>query len=145
LREKRTDFSGILGLLWRRGEELVENGDRPLLEELENLPYPDYESFGIERYPCASAKALPFITQRGCPYKCNFCSVPVSMGKSFRARSPESTVAELEYWYAKGWRHFQFNDDVFNFEPKRALAIAKLIVERKLEITWELYNGMRVN
>jgi radical SAM superfamily enzyme YgiQ (UPF0313 family) len=145
LREKRTDFSGIKGLLWRRGEELVENEDRPLMQDLESLPYPDYESFGIERYPCAGAKSLPFITQRGCPYKCNFCSVPVSMGGTFRARSPENTVAELEYWHAKGWRHFQFNDDVFNFDPKRALAIAKLITEKNLGLTWELYNGMRVN
>jgi anaerobic magnesium-protoporphyrin IX monomethyl ester cyclase len=145
LREGRKDFSGVLGLLWRKDGEPVENADRPLMDDINDLPYPDYAAFGIERYPCYGVRSLPFISQRGCPYKCNFCSVPVSMGSSFRARTPENTVAELEHWVAQGWRHFQFNDDVFNFDPKRALAIAKLIAEKNMGITWELYNGMRVN
>jgi radical SAM superfamily enzyme YgiQ (UPF0313 family) len=51
----------------------------------------------------------------------------------------------MEYWYAKGWRHFQINDDVFNLHPERVIQICKLIVEKGLDITWELYNGMRVN
>lgn len=67
------------------------------------------------------------------------------MGSSFRARTPEKTVAEMEYWHAKGWRHFQINDDVFNLVPARVIEICKLIVSKKLDITWELYNGMRVN
>ncbi len=139
------DLAQVQGLMWRRGADLVENADRPLIEDIDTLPYPDYESFGLERYPCAKSKALPFITQRGCVYKCNFCSVPVSMGSSFRARTPEKTVAELEHWHAKGWRHFQINDDVFNLHPPRVIEICRLIVERKLDLTWELYNGMRVN
>ncbi len=145
LQSPQPDFSKVRGLLWRKGSENIENPDRPMIENIDELPYPDYDSFGIERYPCAQAKAIPFITQRGCPYKCNFCSVPVSMGGGFRARTPENTVKEMEYWYAKGWRHFQINDDVFNLHPERVIQICKLIVEKNLDITWELYNGMRVN
>jgi radical SAM superfamily enzyme YgiQ (UPF0313 family) len=139
------DFSKVDGLLWRNGTEGVENKDRALIENIDELPYPDYESFGIERFPCWQVRSVPLITQRGCPYKCNFCSVPVSMGGKFRARSPENTVKEMEYWNAKGFKHFQINDDVFNLHPDRVIAICKLIVEKKLDITWELYNGMRVN
>ncbi|HEY5040002.1 MAG TPA: radical SAM protein, partial [bacterium] len=145
LKSPKPDFSQVKGLLWRNGSEGVQNPDRPLIDNIDDLPYPDYESFGIERYPCYQAKAIPFITQRGCPYKCNFCSVPVSMGSGFRARTPENTVKEMEYWYAKGWRHFQINDDVFNLHPERVIEICKLIVQKNLDITWELYNGMRVN
>jgi anaerobic magnesium-protoporphyrin IX monomethyl ester cyclase len=139
------DLSGILGIMWRKGDELVENPDRPPIQDLDSLPFPDYESFHIEKYPCWQVRAVPLITQRGCPYRCNFCSVPVTMGGLFRGRSPENTVAEMEYWYAKGFRHFQINDDVFNLKPERVVDICKLIVEKKLDLTWELYNGMRVN
>ncbi len=145
LKSPKPDFSQVKGLLWRKGSENIENPDRALIANIDDLPYPDYDSFGIERFPCYQAKSIPFITQRGCPYKCNFCSVPVSMGSGFRARTPENTVAEMEHWYNKGWRHFQINDDVFNLHPERVIAICKLIVEKKLEVTWELYNGMRVN
>jgi len=139
------DFSSVLGLLWRDGAELRENGDRPLLDDLDALPYPDYESFHIERYPCWQQRSIPLITQRGCPYKCNFCSVPVTMGGTFRSRSPENVVKEIEHWHAQGFRHFQVNDDVFNLQPARVIEICRLIIERNLGITWELYNGMRVN
>ncbi len=145
LRRGDKDFAWVQGLLWRNGGDVVENPDRPVIANLEELPYPDYESFQLERYPCFDVKALPFLTQRGCPYKCNFCSVPVSMGSEFRVRSPQDVVKELKHWNDKGWKHFQFNDDVFNFEPKRALEVAQAIVESGLQISWELYNGMRVN
>ncbi len=139
------DFGSVLGLMWRDQGEPRENADRPLLQNLDELPLPDYDAFGIERYPCWTQKSIPLITQRGCPYKCNFCSVPVSMGGSFRARTPGNVLAEIEHWHARGFRHFQVNDDVFNLHPPRVLEICRLIIDRKLDITWELYNGMRVN
>jgi anaerobic magnesium-protoporphyrin IX monomethyl ester cyclase len=145
LKSPKPDFAKVRGLLWRDGSQGVENEGRPLIDDIDSLPYPDYESFGIERYPCWQARSIPFITQRGCPYKCNFCSVPVSMGGGFRSRTPENTVKEMEYWHAKGFRHFQINDDVFNLHPERVVEICKLIVAKNLGITWELYNGMRVN
>lgn len=145
LGKSNPDFSGINGLIWRNQKEIVENRERETIQDLDVLPYPDYESFGLEKYPCFRHKALPMITQRGCPYKCNFCSVPLSMGSPFRARTPENVVQELEYWYEKGWRHFPVNDDVFNIRRGRVMEICKLIVDRGLKITWELYNGIRVN
>jgi len=145
LKNPRPDFASVKGLLWRDGEQLVENIDRPLIEDVDSLPYPDYESFGIERYPCWQQKAIPLITERGCPYKCNFCSVPVSMGNSFRSRTPQNVIDEIMYWHGKGFRHFQVNDDVFNLHPPRVMAICNLLVEKNLGITWELYNGIRVN
>ena len=140
-----SDFGAIDGLIWRRGSEVVENRNREMIEDLDDLPYPDYESFGIERYPCFESKTVPLITQRGCPYQCNFCSVPVSMGQLFRYRSPDGVIAEIQYWYDKGYRHLSINDDVFNIRRDRVIDICKLIKDRGLKITWELYNGIRVN
>src|SRR5208283_2384723 len=63
----------------------------------------------------------------------------------FRCRDAKSTVDEFEYWHKKGWRHFQVNDDVFNIRRQRVVDICRLIQERGLKFTWELYNGIRVN
>ena len=145
LKQPSPDFSKIKGLLWRRGDEIVENIDREQIQDLDSLPYPDYEAFKLDKYPCFDVKALPMITQRGCPYHCNFCSGPVSMGHQFRWRDPKAVVDELEHWYKKGWRHFQVNDDVFNLRRQRVMDICQMIQERGLKITWELYNGIRVN
>ena len=147
LERPRPDYRDVAGLFWKDGDRIVENPDRTLISDLDSLPYPDYEAYPLELYPCGrgNVKSLPLITQRGCPYQCTFCSVPVSMGKLFRARTPENVIAEIEHWYAKGIRHFQINDDVYNIDRKRVNRISDMLIERKLGITYELYNGIRAN
>jgi len=137
-----SDFSMIRGLVWRRGEEIVENAPQFPIQDLDSLPYPDFESFDLARYPCLKRTSLPFLTERGCPYPCAFCSMRKT---GFRARIPENVVAELEYWVNRGFRHFDINDDVFNFDRQRAMAICDLIIQRKLDIRYELYNGIRAD
>lgn len=115
------DFSKIKGLIWRNKDgDIVENADRPLIEDLDSLPLPDYEIFGIERYTCYQQKNLPVITSRGCPFGCNYCSVRLSMGQKFRARSAENVFEEIKHFYNRGWRNFEFNDDCFTLKQERA-------------------------
>ncbi len=140
------DYGKIEGLIWRDGERVVENPDRPYITDLDALPFPDYEAFDLDRYiDTVAEKRLPLITSRGCPYGCNFCSVRLSMGRRFRARSPENTVDEIAYWHDKGWRSFDINDDCFNLDLQRALKICDLIMERGLKISYQLYNGIRAD
>ena len=67
------------------------------------------------------------------------------MGSRFRARSPENVVDEIEYWHERGWRRFDFNDDTFTLDMNRAARICELILERGLDIRFQLYNGIRAN
>lgn len=139
------DFGEIKGLIWRRGNEVVENADRPFIRDLDSLPFPAYEDFELEKYACCIEKRLPIITSRGCPYRCIFCSVRLSMGNMFRARSPENVIDEMKYWYSMGWKSFDINDDCFPVNMKRAKKICDLIVREDLKITYKLYNGIRVD
>lgn len=145
LRKSNPCFENIEGLIWSQNSQIMENKQRPYLQELDNLPFPAYDDFEIERYICHDDRRLPIITSRGCPYQCNYCSVRLSMGNSFRARSPENVVDELEYWCKKGWNKFDFNDDTFTLDMDRAASICELIKERKLDIRFYLYNGIRAN
>lgn len=141
----RSDFSGISGLIWRKGREITENPDRPLNKELDALPFPDYDVFGIERYDCYKHRTLPLITSRGCPFGCNYCSVALSMGRGFRARSAQNVVDEIEFFVRKGWTGFDINDDCFTLDQERAGKICDLVIERGLKIRFQLFNGIRAD
>lgn len=83
------DFPG----LWVRGRTPMPA--RPLLG-LDELPFPDYRDFPWQRYP---NRIVPIVTGRGCGWGvCSFCSdVTSTAGRSFRSRSAESVLDELEF------------------------------------------------
>ncbi|HPT65912.1 MAG TPA: radical SAM protein [Candidatus Woesebacteria bacterium] len=143
--KKNPDFSKVPNLIWKNKNKVIINSPAPLIRDLDQLAFPDYESFNLSAYPCFREKIIPIITSRGCPYGCNYCSVRLSMGQSFRPRSPQNVIDEITYWYKKGFTNFDFNDDCFTLDVNRAEAICDLIIKNKLHIKFQLYNGIRVN
>lgn len=136
-------LDNILGIAFKKGDECVVTPERPFLKNLDELPMPAYDLFELKEY---MDKKLPMVTSRGCPHRCIFCSIFLTMGREFRTRSPEHVVDEIEHWYKKyGYRRFAFNDDVFNFDMNRVKKICDLIIERGLKVEWELRNGIRVD
>lgn len=143
--QKKPDYSKVTNLIWKDKNKTIINKPGSLIFKLDHLPFPDYESFKIKEYPCYNEKIIPIITSRGCPYGCNYCSVKLSMGQCFRPRSPQNVVEELKYWHKKGYSSFDINDDCFTLDTNRAQKICDLIVKNKLNIKFQLYNGIRVN
>ncbi|MEK6808729.1 MAG: radical SAM protein [Nanoarchaeota archaeon] len=135
-------LSTIKGVIWRDGKNIVENQDNPFIRALDEMPFPAFELFELNKY---MDKKLPIITSRSCPYRCTFCSINLTMGFGFRPRTAESVVDELEHWYKIGYKYFGFNDDNFTLIPSRAEKICDLIVERGIKIKWELRNGIRID
>lgn len=139
-------FDSIRGLIWLTAEgAVIDNPNRDLIKDLDTLPFPDYLSFGLQRYVCHKQRMLPLITSRGCPFGCNYCSVRLSMGQGFRARSAENVVREIKHLYDSGFRSFDINDDCFTLDKQRAEKICDLIISSKLDIRFQLYNGIRVD
>ena len=133
----------IKGVIWRDEEKIVENPDRELIKNLDNIPFPAFQFYELEKY---IDKKFPIVTSRGCPYGCTYCSIRLTMGRGFRARSPENVVGELEHWNKTlGYDYFGFNDDCFSLDIERAKKICDLIIERGLKIKWEIRNGIRVD
>ena len=145
VRRKNPKFSKIKGLIWKKGNKIIENADREPIKNLDELPFPKYECFDLTKYVSYYEKKIPIITSRGCPYNCIFCSVRLTHGRLFRAKSPKKVVDEIEYWYKKGYRTFLINDDCFNFDIKRAMKICDLIIKRGIKISYQLYNGLRAD
>lgn len=141
----KEDYEKIDGLIWRNGDQIIENKERKYIEDFDSVPFPAYEIFELDKYTFTKERRLPIITSRGCPYRCVFCSVRLCMGNGFRARSPENVINEIDQWYSQGWRQFDIQDDCFNFDMDRAKKILDLIIGRGYDIKILLGNGIRVD
>lgn len=136
-------LSDINGIIFKDSSgKVVVNPSRERIHNLDTIPFPDFSLSNMERY---SERKIPLTTSRDCPYNCTYCNVKLVMGKGFRKRSPENVVAEIEEWYTKGYRLFGINDDTFTSDMKRARRVCELIIEKKLDISWELRTGIRVD
>lgn len=96
----RGTVEGVIGLSRLEGDEIVHEADRPMIEDMDSLPFPAWHHIDIEDYHDAG-KLFPFITLiggRGCPAKCTFCQLPqVMYGHRYRTRSPERILDEIEH------------------------------------------------
>ncbi len=146
----------ILGLSWRDATgKVMHNLDRPLRSDLDNIPLPAYHLFKIDRYtnlqPLTDgldphARAYTIVTSRGCPYKCTYCSKPIT-GDTWRARTVENVINE--------WRmlvrdfhatEIGVTDDIWNLDLKRAKELCRALIAEGLNtVPWVTVHGMKVN
>ena len=135
----------VSGIVFFKDGEVKRTASRPLIENLDNLPFPAWEFLDIKKYFDAG-RLYPFIEiigGRGCPYRCTFCQWPELMfGHRYRFRSPENIVNEIEYDLSlfPALRHgeFFFEDDTFTVNKERAFQICEEIARRGLKITWSI-------
>ncbi len=131
----------IKGLIFRRDGEIIYTGARPWLMNVDDLPWPRYHKFEIDRY--ISTKII--YTSRGCPYSCTFCPNRI-VSPTFRARSSGNVVDEIEYWYTRGKRQFNFDDDNFNIVRDRVFEICDEIERRGMkDLFIHCSNGIRAD
>lgn len=127
--------------------EQVKEGIKPnriieadVIENLDELPFPDYDYFcNMSKYT-RRIDNLPVIcldSSRGCNFCCRFCNSTVNKRGYWRARSAESVIEEVRWHYDHGWRAFRFNDDNFLVDEKRALKICQLL--KPLNIKWRIF------
>ncbi len=135
----------VAGLVWRDAGKILRNVARPLLENLDQYPYPDRTSLPID-YVESLPLDVPAVlsldkfctiqTSRGCPYHCIYCDIPnISQGK-WRSRSAEHVLGEMEQLNALGYRSIYFTDDHFLINSRRINDICQGMIDRKLKFNW---------
>ncbi|NLX14308.1 MAG: radical SAM protein, partial [Phycisphaerales bacterium] len=120
-----------------RGEIAVHE-DRPLLENLDDLPIPKQHLLPLDRYrmPFIGKRYVWLLTNRGCPYRCTYCFEGVIWGKSVRYRSAESIIQEIEYLARHDVHKVVFLADLFTFDRQGVLRLCDLILAKGLKLKW---------
>ncbi|MEK7721266.1 MAG: radical SAM protein, partial [Elusimicrobiota bacterium] len=127
------DLGGVRGIAYRRDGVAVITPQRPLIEELDSIPFPKHELF-IKSEPLRGMGCI--LTSRGCPYRCSFCCLHIISRRRFRTRSVKNVVDEIAYITENFPRIkvLQLADDTFTLNQPRAIEICREIIRRGIKM-----------
>ncbi len=131
-------MSGIKGLCWRNGDEIVVNLHRPFIADLDDMPIPMHELLPLQKYRMPLIKG-PFtfiVTSRGCPAGCTYCIKHVSYQFGTRLRSPELLVEEMWQLKKLGIHNIHMYADLFTVNRDQVVNLCKLMIEEDIQIRW---------
>lgn len=130
-------WEDVAGLSFKNNGQVIHNSARPLIAQLDDLPFPARHClYDVENYaPQALAKLF---ASRGCPYQCNYCGTQNIWTFEVRHHSEERIVEEIKQVKQEfGATYFTFFDDVFGLDRKRAVQLCKKMSRAKLGISWD--------
>jgi anaerobic magnesium-protoporphyrin IX monomethyl ester cyclase len=133
---------GVTFLRRSRGE-VVQGPSRPVLRDLDTLPFPARDLVDMEAYRQAWKSAhgffsLNLVSSRGCPYRCNWCARPI-YGDSFHVRSAESVAEEMkDLQRIYGAEHLWFADDIFGLKQRWTVELAEAVERRAASLPFKV-------
>jgi radical SAM superfamily enzyme YgiQ (UPF0313 family) len=96
------DISAINNLWVRRNGDINKNPTRPMLEDIDVLPFPDYDIYDKNILYSVAVNTGPVMLSRGCPYMCTYCCNH-AMKQAYpnkkhyaRYRSPRNSIGYLK-------------------------------------------------
>ncbi len=139
---KGTPVEDLPGVSFRKNGHIVNNPERPPIENLDELPWVTKvykRDLDVRRYnvPFLLNPYISLYTSRGCPAMCTFCLWPQThSGHRWRLRSTDDIAREVAYAkeafpYVK---EIFFDDDTFNYQKARTIELCKKL--QPLNFTW---------
>lgn len=135
------ELARIRGIIFRRDGQAIFTGARPMIENLDPIPFPAKHLIPMDKYDFLwpvdgrLLRTTNIITSRGCPFNCNFCATPFTWGRHTRGYSPPRVVEEIRWNRDRfGAEVLWFFDDTFNYNVTRTEELCRLIVSEKLGI-----------
>jgi hopanoid biosynthesis associated radical SAM protein HpnJ len=137
-----TPVDDLPGVSFRKNGHIVNNPERPPIENLDELPWVTKvykRDLDVKRYnvPFLLNPFISLYTSRGCPAMCTFCLWPQThSGHRWRLRSTDDIAREVAYAkeafpYVK---EIFFDDDTFNYQKARTVELCKKL--KPLNFTW---------
>ncbi|MDO8672187.1 MAG: radical SAM protein [Dehalococcoidia bacterium] len=120
------DSYDIPSLWLKRGDEIVRNPVGPVVENLDDLPIPDFSLFDFAKLMSSQTYTALVSFTRGCPYNCTYCcnheihSIYPNRKAWLRSRSPGNVVdyiRKLRQFYPEG-RYLRVMDDIFHWREE---------------------------
>ncbi len=124
-----SDLYRIQSLAYLDNSEMVKTPPRPVIRDLDALPFPAWDLVNREKYRRMWIErhgyfSMNLVTTRGCPFHCNWCAKPI-WGQKYSVRSPQNVVAEMA-WLKANFQpdHIWFMDDIMGIQDKWLEAFA---------------------
>lgn len=129
-----SEMKDIKGIIYRANDDIVINPPEDLIQNISQLPFPDFEAFGVSRI-----NEYPILTSRGCPYSCIFCFSHI--GRTWRPRSADDVIAELRTAQKRyAIKSFGVWDPVFNLSTKHVVDFCSQLINSNVGFTWNCYS-----
>lgn len=124
-------------------DKLLENEIAvPVIESLDNLPFPDFSDLNLDNYVLDYAPHYRFVsiaTSRGCVNRCAYCS-ETQYWRRYRQKSVVKVIEEIEFFYNKNKaRIFFFCDSLINGNTSWLKDLCYRLIEKKIKIQWMSY------
>jgi anaerobic magnesium-protoporphyrin IX monomethyl ester cyclase len=82
---KSKNWKSVKGICYRQDDEIIFTEPRPLIPNMDDIPYPAYDLMDLDSYfkysgsmwydgAYQSKRRINFVTERGCPRQCTFCT-----------------------------------------------------------------------
>jgi anaerobic magnesium-protoporphyrin IX monomethyl ester cyclase len=136
--DKDEPLDSVRGLIMHRDEDLVRTGERPVIEDIDSLPFPSHDLVDIAAYLPSPTfyRRLPhanIIGARGCPFNCIFCHTD----RNVRMRTASNITDEIEMLCREhGVKDIAFWDDTFTLSEERAMAFCDELIRREIHVDW---------
>ncbi len=147
-----SSLKSVKGICYKVDGKIIKNSPRELIEDIDIIPFPDWELFEIEKYiescskyavreplplPREKIRAFTISTARGCPFKCTFC-YHVFRDVKYRYISPRVLVQEIKRLKEKyNLNYFIFHDDLTIISKNHAQEIVKCLLQEDVGIFWQ--------
>ena len=102
--ENKGKISEVKGISYRKNNKIVHNPGRPLIENLDILPYPAYHLVekNLRRYHFTmmagrNTRYMILEGARGCEHQCSFCTQWNHWGNRWRTKSAKRIADEIEF------------------------------------------------
>lgn len=123
--EQKKEFHNIKNFWFRKDDKIIKNEIRPLIANLNEIPFPDKNSLDYQKVINEARGANRFIFSRGCPFNCTYCSnkalsqVYPDPHHYFRQISPERAIEEIKQDLEKyKFKYLVFDDDTISLNKK---------------------------
>jgi anaerobic magnesium-protoporphyrin IX monomethyl ester cyclase len=137
--ESGKDFTDVKNMWVKKDGNIYANTVRPLVQDLDSLPYPARELIPA-RY--LVGKTASFIAGRGCPYACTYCTNSYMRNlyggqRYVRFRKSEAIISEIKHVVAQfKIRRIIFADDTFTLNRDRTMKFLTMY-EREIGLPFQ--------
>ena len=137
--EEKGNLPSIKGLGYKKNGLQQINDMRPLIKDLDKLPFPARHFTNYKAYNSFIGKRKTvtiILTSRGCPYRCNFCYNQYE--GIYRRRSVDNVIEEIKICVFMDIHKFMIFDELFVSDPKWVIDFCNSIVKNRLKIIFDI-------